>query len=64
MEPVRQRLPAVTYESFHVCANVEECLRSDHPQDYYSEAAEVAEVIRRALGRSRFPVRSWASEAK
>lgn len=41
--------PALTYESYGVCCAVEAALREAKPQGYYSEAAEVADVIRKSL---------------
>jgi hypothetical protein len=41
--------PALTHESYGVCCAVEAALRSAAPRGYYSEAAEVADVINRRL---------------
>lgn len=43
--------PALTYESYGVCSAVQEALRQATPRGYYSEAAEVADVIREAVSR-------------
>jgi hypothetical protein len=41
--------PALTHETYGVCCAVEAALRDATPRGYYSEAAEVADVIRRAV---------------
>lgn len=41
--------PALTYETYGVCSSVEAALHGMEPRGYYSEAAEVADVIRRTV---------------